>query len=153
MLKIPEHYIVPRWTREFREKELRKQKFDAFGVHAEDRSHDAVRYAIVMNTVGEVCSDISHDSQLCDELVDAVRSVHNKYLLSKKTVEESQVTQQKEQQPGGSVPLKDLVVIKNKSVRKGSRLKSHSEREGWRKAAEKRKKSLILKGDKLRFII
>ena len=74
--------------------------------------------------------------------MDAVRTVHNKYLSSKKTGEDSQVTQQTKQQPGATLPLKDPAVIKNKSVRKGNRLKSRSEREGWRKAAEKRKNSI-----------
>lgn len=143
MLKIPDQYIVPRWTREFREKELQKHKSSALGINGEDQSHNAVRYAIMMNTVGEVCSDISHDSHFCQELMDAVNVVHSKYLLGKQqTAEGDKTYEQTVNEACVSEPLKDPAVINNKSVRKGNRLKSRSEREGWKKAADKRKKSI-----------
>ena len=140
MLKIPDQYIIPRWTREFREKELQKHKSSALGINGEDQSHNAVRYAIMMNTVGEVCSDISHDSRFCQELMDAVNAVHSKYLLGKQqTAEGDKTYEQTVNEACVSEPLNDPAVINNKSVRKGNRLKSRSEREGWKKAADKRR--------------
>ena len=53
------------------------------GSQLEEQSHNVVRYAIVMNRVGEVCSDISDDSVLCQELLDVVNTVHTTYLLGK----------------------------------------------------------------------
>lgn len=90
-----------------------------------------------MSTVGEVCSDISHDSALCQELMDAVMTVHNKFLLGKQPEKDHS-----ENQAGGSMPMKDPAVIKNKSVRKGNRMKPRSEIEAERKATQKRKQSI-----------
>ena len=109
-LKIPERYIVARWTREFREIELRKHTFDVLGAQTQEQSHNAVRYVIVMNTVGEVCSDISHDSGYCQELLDAVKTMHNKYLAGREGTDGNQEVDENERNKNGDMGLKDRAI-------------------------------------------
>ena len=131
---------MARWTKEFREIELRKHKIEVLGAQTQEQSHNAVRYAIVMNTVGEVCSDISHDSGYCQELLDAVKNVHNKYLAGREGTEGNQEVDENESKKNSDMALKDPAVKKNKSVNEGNRMKPRSEIEAQKCAARKRKK-------------
>lgn len=149
--EIPERYIVKRWTIEFREEELQKFKQDLFELTGTDQSETAVRYAILMSQVGDACSDISNDQELSKEMMEAVQKIHAKYLQGKKQQEEEAHSEssvapkdpilptKQAAKEDSSVALKDPPILPSKSVNKGERLKSQSEKNSKRKRGSRKK--------------
>jgi hypothetical protein len=63
VVKIPTEYIMPRWTMTFREEELVKQKQQTIEIQGAEASSSTLRYAMLMNTVNDVCADLSRDAK------------------------------------------------------------------------------------------
>jgi hypothetical protein len=54
---------MPRWTMTFREEELVKQKQQTIEIQGAEASSSTLRYAMLMNTVNDVCADLSRDAK------------------------------------------------------------------------------------------
>ncbi|XP_015689559.1 protein FAR1-RELATED SEQUENCE 5-like [Oryza brachyantha] len=59
--EIPEQYRMPRWTKMFREEQLKKNKENKLDKHDIKDSENTLRYAMLMNKVAEIGRQICHD--------------------------------------------------------------------------------------------
>ncbi|KAM0882704.1 hypothetical protein ACQ4PT_032126 [Festuca glaucescens] len=76
VVRIPEDYIMPRWTTKFREKELLKHKVEIVEVHGNEKSKNSLHYAMLMNDMNDVCVDISRDASKSKEFLEEVHKLH-----------------------------------------------------------------------------
>jgi hypothetical protein len=106
---IPNHYIVPRWTSEYREKELERHKQEIVQVHGTDGSKCALRYAMLMNNLSDVCSDISRSQEKSKEFIEEVHKLHARIMSTDKTLNTSDSL---------PITLKDPPVIRSKKTDK-----------------------------------
>ncbi|KAM0827433.1 hypothetical protein ACQ4PT_068199 [Festuca glaucescens] len=79
--RIPEHYIVERWTSEFREKELLRHKMEIVEIHGNTSTENALRYAMLMNNISDVCSDISRDQNKSKEFLEEVHKLRQRLMV------------------------------------------------------------------------
>jgi hypothetical protein len=106
VVRIPEQYILPRWASDFREKELIKQKHEILEVHGSESTQNALRYAMLMNNLNDLCSDISRDANKSKAFLEEVQKIHKRLMTGD------------EQQTGGLLKgtvLKDPPVLKKSS--------------------------------------
>ena len=80
VMEIPVHYILPRWTIEYREKELLKHKKDSVEKYGDSSSENALRYAMIMNSISDMCSDISRDQNKSKKFIEEVHKIHAKLM-------------------------------------------------------------------------
>jgi hypothetical protein len=116
VVKIPAQYILPRWTIKFREDELLLQKKQSIDVPGAEASASSLRYAMLLNSVNDVCADISRDPNKSKQFIEEVHKLH------KRLMDENNEEQQTD---GNSVILKDPPVI-----RKGSAQQKPAMKEG-----------------------
>lgn len=107
VVRIPEEYIMPRWTIKYREEELIKHKQQCIEVHGAEASESTLRYAMLMNIVNDVCADLSRNAAKSREFIEEVHKLH-KRLMADDTVKQSDQI---------SVTLKDPLVIKKASTK------------------------------------
>jgi hypothetical protein len=107
VVRIPDDYIVPRWTIEYREKEMLKQKEVTCEMHGSSSSETALRYAMLMNNVNDVCADLSKDARKSKIFIEEVQKLHRKLMADEihRNIDEEQPVQ-----------LKDPPVIKKKKA-------------------------------------
>jgi hypothetical protein len=74
--KIHDDYILKRWTVEFREQELLKQKDEVDNVQGSKTSESALRYALMMNSLNDVCADLSIDADKSKKFLEEVHKLH-----------------------------------------------------------------------------
>jgi hypothetical protein len=108
IVQIPPEYIVPRWTNVFREEGLLKQKEECFQVNSSNTLDTALRYAMLMSTVNDVCADVSRDANKTMEFLEEVRKMHQKLMTEDNDVHRNDVQ---------NVVLKDPPVIKKVSAK------------------------------------
>ncbi|KAM0902369.1 hypothetical protein ACQ4PT_019396 [Festuca glaucescens] len=73
-------YIMPRWTTEFREKELVKHKQECLDKHGSNVTHQLLVYATLMNSMNDVCADISRDVDKSREFIEEVQKLHKRLM-------------------------------------------------------------------------
>jgi hypothetical protein len=105
VVRIPDEYIMPRWTIKYREEELIKHKQQCVEVHGAEASESTLRYAMLMNSVNDVCADLSRNAAKSREFIEEVHKLH-KRLMSDDTVKQSD-----------AVTLKDPPIIKKASAK------------------------------------
>jgi hypothetical protein len=108
VVQIPLEYIVARWTNVFREEGLLKQKEECFQVNSSNTSDTALRYAMLMSTINDVCADISRDANKTKEFLEEVWKLHRKLMIEENDVHRNDVQ---------NVVLKDPLVIKKVSAK------------------------------------
>jgi hypothetical protein len=109
VVKIPDDYILPRWTIKFREVELMKNKQEIAEVHGTDNSQSALRYAMMLHNMNDICADISRDASKSREFIEEVHKLHRK--LMPNSVAQSN-------HGSTSLVLKDPPVIKKATSKK-----------------------------------
>jgi hypothetical protein len=130
VVRIPDQYILPRWTSDFREKELIKQKQEILEVHGSEATQSALRYAMLMNNLNDLCADISRDANKSKEFIEEVQKLHKRLMSGD------------EQQTGGLLKgtvLKDPPVLKKAS--------SKSKKDTERKVDSDPKTSTVATGE------
>ncbi|KAM0902367.1 hypothetical protein ACQ4PT_019396 [Festuca glaucescens] len=80
VVRIPDQYIMPRWTTEFREKELVKHKQECLDKHGSNVTHQLLVYATLMNSMNDVCADISRDVDKSREFIEEVQKLHKRLM-------------------------------------------------------------------------
>jgi hypothetical protein len=103
VIKIPPEYVLPRWTSAFREEELLKHKQVTLEVHGTEATQCALRYAMLMNNLNDVCSDVSRDANMSREFIEEVQKIHKRLMSGKN---------QQSEGLGKELALKDPPVIK-----------------------------------------
>ena len=103
IVKIPEEYILPRWTSEYREKELLKQRQESTIVKGTSSAENSMRYAMLLDTVNDVCVDISRDAHKSEIFIEEVFKLHKRLMSDEGTLSRND---------GKTVSLRDPPVIK-----------------------------------------
>jgi hypothetical protein len=109
VVKIPEDYLVPRWTIKFREDELLKHQKEFVEVHGSKKSESTLRYALLMNSLNDVCSELSKDANKSRVFLEEVRRLHKELMSSDVDSRNNDAN---------AVHLKDPPVIKKGSTKK-----------------------------------
>ncbi|KAM0928042.1 hypothetical protein ACQ4PT_002234 [Festuca glaucescens] len=100
-----DQYIMPRWTTEFREKELVKHKQECLEKHGSNVAHQPLVYATLMNSMNDVCANISRDVEKSREFIEEVQKLHKRLMSEPK------------KQSSNSIMLKDPPVIRKSSTK------------------------------------
>jgi hypothetical protein len=109
VVRIPDDYILPRWTSAFREKELLKHKQEMVEVHGSEKSSNSIRYAMLMNCMNDVCEDMSRDARKSKNFIEEVQKLHARLMTENGEVN---------QDGPSTLNLKDPPVIKKSSSKK-----------------------------------
>jgi hypothetical protein len=67
---------LKRWTVEYREQELLKQKEEVDNVQGSKTSESALRYALMMNSLNDVCTDLCIDVDKSKKFLEEVHKLH-----------------------------------------------------------------------------
>ncbi|KAM0928041.1 hypothetical protein ACQ4PT_002234 [Festuca glaucescens] len=104
-MSVEYQYIMPRWTTEFREKELVKHKQECLEKHGSNVAHQPLVYATLMNSMNDVCANISRDVEKSREFIEEVQKLHKRLMSEPK------------KQSSNSIMLKDPPVIRKSSTK------------------------------------
>jgi hypothetical protein len=78
--EIPEQYIMPRWTKKFREEQLKQNKEKLFDKHGIKDSENTLRYAMLMSKAAEICPKICHDEAKCSIFMQELDKIQEKLI-------------------------------------------------------------------------
>jgi hypothetical protein len=109
VVKIPDQYIMRRWTTEFREQELMKHKQESLEVHGSAALKNALWFATLMNNLNGVCADISRDADKSKEFIEEVHKLHKRLMSDSVRASHKDINR---------ILLKDPPVIKKASTKK-----------------------------------
>ncbi|KAJ1261643.1 hypothetical protein BS78_09G046300 [Paspalum vaginatum] len=74
--ELPEHCICKRWTKDYREQELEKQKKQCMEAIGSDEAKKAIGYALVMNKVSSIWTDVCNSASDSKEFLEELEKFH-----------------------------------------------------------------------------
>ncbi|KAL5206942.1 hypothetical protein ABZP36_031377 [Zizania latifolia] len=81
--EIPEQYKVPRWTKNFREDQIKQYKEKFLDKHGINDSENTLRYAMVMSKAAEIGQEICHDEAKCSRFMLELGKIQEKLITER----------------------------------------------------------------------
>lgn len=135
IIKIPERYIKPRWTKMWKEEELKKQKQIAIERTGDAKGQSAVRYAMMMGKSAEICASTCKDPVKSNKFIELMEKFQEELVI-----EEAARKQAQSANSTNSV-FQNPPIANQKSVAKGNRLLRPAEKAAAKKKATSKKNS------------
>jgi len=116
--ELPEKCINRRWTKKFREEELKKHKIQCIEASGCTKAQKSIRYAMVNNKVIAIWNDVCNNGAESKEFLEELEKFHEKIVQRRQIEDDGEQTEE--------TWLKDPPVGPGKSVNKGNCLKHPS---------------------------